>query len=192
MATSYPHITKALHERILEQHMYFVASAPLSAQGHVNVSPKGFDTFRILNENKVAYLDLTGSSNETSAHLLENGRITIMFCTFDGSPAIIRLYGTGRTVLPHHAEWAELAALYPEYSGTRQIIVVDVHEAVKSCGYGVPLMEFVGMRDTMERYNESLGPDGLEDYRHRKNATSVDGLPTPLGCHWEEQAELAN
>lgn len=181
MAKLHEQITDHLAEFIRAQPMFFVASAPLSAQGHVNVSPKGLDCFRILSPMQVAYQDGTGSGNETSAHLIENGRITVMFCAFSGPPNILRLYGQGRTVLPSSAEWPALAAHFPRHPSTRQIIVVDVERVQTSCGFGVPLMDFVGQRDTMERWADAKGPEGITAYRHEKNEVSLDGLPTAIG-----------
>src|SRR5690242_15176334 len=117
MAKLYDSINDDLREFIAEQHVFFVATAPLDAAGHVNVSPKGLDSFRILSPNRVAYLDLTGSGNETSAHLHENGRITIMFCAFNGSARILRLYGHGRTILPGSSEWPELFSMFTAQHG---------------------------------------------------------------------------
>lgn len=181
MAKFYESISEKLQEFIAAQHMFFVASAPLSAEGHVNLSPKGQDCFRVLSPNRVAYLDLTGSGNETSAHLHENRRLTIMFCAFDGPPNIVRLFGTGRVVLPGDAEWAELKALYPQIPGARQIVVSDVHKVQTSCGFAVPLMDFIAERDTLTKWAENRGEDGLQAYWCEKNTTSQDGLPTPLG-----------
>ena len=175
-------IDEKLAEFIGKQHVFFVGTAPLDANGHVNVSPKGLDCFRILSPNKVAYLDMTGSGNETSAHLLENGRITFMFCAFDGSPRIVRLYGTGLTVLPHDPEWAELSGLFNLYYGYRQIIVAEIDRVSTSCGYAVPLYDFKGHRDTLLRWAEAKADQALEKYRDEKNAASIDGLPTALGC----------
>jgi hypothetical protein len=183
MAKFYESITPQIQEFIAAQHMFFVASAPLSGEGHVNLSPKGHDCFRILSETQVAYMDLTGSGNETSAHVTEdgNGRITIMFCAFDGPPNIVRLFGKGRVVLPTDADWDSLIALFKPELGTRQIIVVDVHMAQTSCGYAVPFMDYVGERDTLDRWAEAKGEDGLVDYRREKNSRSIDKLPTPIG-----------
>ena len=180
MGKVFDSITDKLHEFILKQPMFFVATAPLAGDGHVNLSPKGLDTFRILSPNRVVYLDLTGSGNETSAHLNENGRITFMFCAFTGSPMIVRLYGAGRTVLPHLPEWDSLRDLFPTYPGIRQIIVADITRAATSCGYGVPLMELVKERDTLLRWSEAKGEDGLVNYRREKNEYSIDGLPAPI------------
>ncbi|WDF56565.1 pyridoxamine 5'-phosphate oxidase family protein [Mucilaginibacter sp. KACC 22063] len=169
------------HRAFIErQKIYFVASAPLSADGHVNISPKGLDSFRVISENKVAYLDITGSGNETSAHLLENGRITMMFCAFDGAPNILRLYGHGSTVLPHEEEWADLAALFELHPSTRQIIVTDVDKVQTSCGFGVPFFEYTGERDQSYKWAENKGDEGLAAYREEKNKISMDGLPTAL------------
>lgn len=167
-------------EFIAHQKMFFVASAPLSADGHVNLSPKGLDSFRVLSPTKVAYLDIVGSGNETSAHLLENGRVTIMFCAFDGPPNILRLYGKGKTVLPSDTEWESLSKHFIIYPSTRQIIVADIHKVQTSCGYGVPLYEFTGLRDHVDKWAEKKGPEGLETYKQEKNRISMDGLPTAL------------
>jgi Pyridoxamine 5'-phosphate oxidase len=175
-------------DSILEQHkvfiekqkMFFVGSAPLSAQGHVNLSPKGIDCFRFLTPSRVAYMDIVGSGNETSAHLLENERITLMFCAYEGPPNIIRLYGTGRTVLPGDTEWPELTNHFKLQLATRQIIVADIHKVQTSCGFSVPLYEYVGERDHAEKWALNKGADGLENYKAEKNLISIDGLPTAL------------
>lgn len=175
-------ISATLREFIEKQPMFFVATAPLSADGHVNMSPKGYDSFRMLGPNEVCYLDLTGSGNETSAHLLENGRITFMFCAFSGAPQILRLYGQGTTVLPGSERWEELAALFSDYAGARQIIVSSIDLVQTSCGFGVPRMEMKEQRDTLVRWAEHKGEDELEAYREAKNSESLDGLVSPLGA----------
>ena len=180
MAQTFDSITAQLASFMQAQPLFFVASAPLAEDGHINVSPKGLDTLRILSPHQVAYLDLTGSGNETSAHLAENGRITFMFCAFTGRPQILRLYGRGKVVLPGDNAWAELAPLFPDHPGVRQIIVADITRVQTSCGYGVPLMDYVGQRDTLERWATAKGEDGLVDYRRDKNMVSLDGLPAPL------------
>jgi hypothetical protein len=180
MGKVYQHITEPLREFISQQHLFFVATAPLSAEGHVNVSPKGLDCLRILSENRVAYLDLTGSGNETAAHLMENGRITFMFCAFSGAPNIVRLYGHGRAILPDDPEWAALSAQFPTYPGARQIITADIERVSTSCGYAVPLYDYEGERDTLLKWAERKGEDALVEYRQEKNVCSIDGLPTPL------------
>lgn len=181
MAKLYDQITEDLAQFIQEQPLFFVATAPLAQDGHVNLSPKGLDCLRILSAMQVAYLDMTGSGNETSAHLHENRRITFLFCAFSGPPKILRLYGQGRSVLPGSDDWALLAPCFPDYHGARQIIATDIHRVQTSCGYGVPLMEFVGQRDTLLRWASAKGDQGLQNYRHEKNMCSIDGLRTPLG-----------
>ena len=186
MGKVYEALTEELQSFIQAQHMFFVATAPLSQEGHVNLSPKGLDCLRILSSNRVAYLDLTGSGNETSAHLHENGRITFMFCAFDGPPRILRLYGTGYTLLPDALDWSENLARFPTYPGIRQIIVADITRVYTSCGYTVPFMEYTGERETWFKWAESKGEEELETYRHEKNRYSIDSLPTPLGVQGDQ------
>jgi pyridoxamine 5'-phosphate oxidase-like protein len=166
------------HRAFIEaQHVFFVATAPSDGGGHVNLSPKGMDTFRVLSPSRVAYLDLTGSGIETAAHVLQNGRVTFMFCAFDGKPQILRLYGRGRVVRPGERDWGELAPLFPELPGARQLIVADLTRVQTSCGFGVPLMNFAGERDALAKWARAKGEDGLREYRERKNRSSIDGLP---------------
>jgi hypothetical protein len=179
MAQAFDSILPESADFIRAQAMFFVATAPLSAEGRLNLSPKGLDTFRVLSPNRVAYLDLTGSGNETAAHLLENGRITFMFCAFEGKPKILRLYGLGRTVLPGESGWAQIKLLFPEMSGVRQIIVADIDRVQTSCGFAVPLLKWVGERDELVKWAERKGPEGLEEYREKKNRHSIDGLRAP-------------
>ena len=181
MAKTYDAIDDANRAFIEAQQLFFVATAPLDADGHVNLSPKGLDAFRVLSPNRVAYLDLTGSGNETSAHLRQNGRITLMFCAFAGPPKILRLYGRGETVLPSDTRWSELLPRFGERPGARQIIVAEIDLVQTSCGFGVPLYDYVGQRDTLSRWAGVKGESGLETYRSEKNAHSIDGLVTPLG-----------
>lgn len=169
------------HQAFIEkQKMFFVASAPLSADGHVNLSPKGLDCFRVLSDKRVMYMDIIGSGNETSAHILENGRITLMFCAFDGPPVILRLYGKGYTVLPGDEEWPGLAQYFDLLLSTRQIIVADIDQVQTSCGFSVPLYNYAGERDHAIKWAENKGADGLEKYKEEKNRISMDGLPTAL------------
>lgn len=177
-----PHneITDALRTFIEAQSVFFVATAPLSGDGHVNLSPKGLDTFRVLSPRRVMYLDLTGSGNETAAHVVENGRITIMMCAFAGPPRILRLYGRGRVMLPSDGEWSALRRQFGDHPGVRQIVLVDVEQVRTSCGFGVPLMDDARPRDTLIRWAEAKGRDGLSAYRRTKNARSIDGLAAPL------------
>ncbi|MEA5582546.1 pyridoxamine 5'-phosphate oxidase family protein [Nodularia harveyana UHCC-0300] len=180
MAKVFDCITEKLQDFIANQRIYFVGSAPLSATGHINLSPKGLETFRILSPHQVAYLDLTGSGNETSAHLQENGRITFMFCAFQEPPSILRLYGQGYTVLPSSPDWNDLYSLFPEIPGTRQIIVADIERVQTSCGFGVPLYEYQGQRETLVNWAKKKGEQGIVEYQQQKNIISIDGLSTPL------------
>jgi hypothetical protein len=159
------------------QHVFFVASAPLDAGGHVNLSPKGLDTFRILGPTTVAYVDFNGSGVETIAHLKENGRIVLMFCAFQGPPEIFRLYGHGRVVEPHEAEFAALAESFPNHENARSIIVVELTRIKDSCGYGVPLFKYEGERTQLHAWARHRGTEGLKVYREEKNRRSIDGLP---------------
>lgn len=170
------------HKDFIErQHLFFVATAPLSAAGRVNLSPKGLDCFRVLSGHRVAYMDLISSGNETSAHTLENGRITFMFCSFEGAPNILRLYGKGQAALPGTALWNELAPHFTIYPSTRQLIVAEIDLVQTSCGFGVPLYDYVGDRDIHFNWAEKKGSDGLLEYVQQKNLQSLDGLPTHLG-----------
>ena len=162
---------------IERQPMFFVATAPMSPEGHVNISPKGLrDTFAVLGPRSVAYLDLTGSGIETIAHLRENGRITLMFCAFDGPARIVRLYGRGEVVLPDHPDFDELRGRFPRIPGARAVIRVDLDRVADSCGYGVPQMEYVADRDRLPTWSEKKGEAGLAEYRREKNSSSIDGL----------------
>lgn len=166
-----------LREFIERQHLFFIATAPLGAEGHINVSPRGVPgTSCVIEDRRFAWLDLTGSGAETTAHLRENGRITVMFCAFEGPPNIVRLHGTGRVVSVYDDEYAEWAGRFPEIPGARAVIVVDVERISDSCGYGVPFMDYVGERDLLPQYFErkQVEPD---EYRRKKNRTSIDGLP---------------
>jgi len=158
-----------------------VSTAPLSAEGRVNVSPKGLDCFRVLSERQVAYMDLISSGNETSAHTLENGRITIMFCSFDATPNILRLYGKGFTVLPGTPEWKKYAPHFNIYPSTRQLMMADIDLVQTSCGFGVPMFEYRGERSIHFEWAEKKGADGLYEYVQQNNLKSLDGLPTDLG-----------
>lgn len=170
-------ITPELHQWMAQQKMFFVATAPLSADGHINTSPKGGDAFRVLGPRQVAWLDLTGSGAETIAHLRENGRMVIMFCAFAGAPRIVRLYGQGEVLRDGHADFAALRALFPPHPGTRSIIRLQVNRVSSSCGFGVPEYAWQQNRETLSKWAEGQGPDGLAAYWSRKNSRSVDGLP---------------
>lgn len=166
---------------IKKQRMYFVATAPIDSDGHVNLSPKGYDSFRIVSPTEVAYLDLTGSGNETSAHLQENGRITIMFCAFEGPPLIMRLYGKGSVILPDTPRWDELVGDFPALPGARQIITVSIQEVKTSCGWAIPFYSYSKERETLQKWTLAKNEQELLDYQIEYNVRSMDGLPTPLG-----------
>ena len=161
---------------IEKQPVYFTATA--ASEGRINLSPKGYaDSFRVLSDRQVAYLDLGGSGNETHAHLAADGRITIMFCAFDRTALILRLYGRGRAVLPQDAEWGALAANFTLLPGTRQIFVIDIESVQTSCGWGVPMMELQHERDTLQKYHRQADRDlWVEKFKGRTK--SIDGLPT--------------
>lgn len=181
MGKRFPAMLPQHMEFISRQHIFFVGSAPLSGEGHVNLSPKGYDSLRILSESEAVYLDLTGSGNETAAHLTENGRITLMFAAFEGQPLILRLYGKGRVILPGNEEWDRLEGSFPRLHGARQMIHISVYEVQTSCGFGVPLFKYEGDRNTLIQWAENKGETGLDEYRQQKNAVSLDGLPSSYG-----------
>jgi hypothetical protein len=189
MGKVYAELDERLRKFICRQPVFFVATAPcLTADGeggHINLSPKGYrDTFAVLSPRAVAYVDLTGSGAETIAHLRQNGRITIMFCSFGRRPKILRIYGRGRVAVPGEPDWPELARNFSGGAGEgadrcdrRAIIAVEVDRIADSCGYAVPLMELTGERDLLTRLAERQSPEELAAYRAEKNACSIDGLP---------------
>ena len=162
---------------IARQRVFFVATAPLAAGGHVNASPKGGESFRVLGPLEVAYQDYTGSGAETAAHVRENGRIVIMFCAFEGPPKIVRLHGHGTVVTVGQPRFAELAKLFPAHAGTRALIHVAVQRVADSCGYAVPFYDYRCHRDALDKWADSHGPEKMAAYRARKNQKSIDGLP---------------
>ncbi|WP_418063668.1 pyridoxamine 5'-phosphate oxidase family protein [Pimelobacter simplex] len=167
-----------LRSFVERQHVFFVGTSPLAADGHVNVSPRGIPgTFGLLDEHTFAWVDTSGSGSETIAHVRENGRIVVMFCAFDGAPNIVRFHGRGRVVSRYDEEYADLAGRFDDVPGARAVIVVDIDRISDACGYGVPLMDYVGERDLLPRYFGRKGVAGSADYRRRKNRTSIDGLP---------------
>ena len=163
--------------------MFFVATAPLDATGHVNLSPKGLATFRVLGPHNVAYLDHVGSGAETIAHLKENHRIVMMWCAFQGPPRIVRLHGHGDVLEPRSAEYRRLRRLFPESPSGRAIILVEVDRISDSCGFGVPLYEFQGERSQLAAWAGRKGPKGLRKYQAEKNQASIDGLPAVTWVH---------
>jgi hypothetical protein len=187
MARVYYEITDHLREWVGRQSMFFVATAPLAGDGHVNVSPKGpIGSLRVLGPHRAAYLDIGGSGAETIAHLRENGRIVVMLCAFDGPPRIVRFHGSGEALMPDDPRFAELLddAGFEDPSlpeARRSIVDVDVTRVSDSCGYGVPLMSFEGLREhhqlSTAKKLRTLGPEGYAEYRREANASSLDGLP---------------
>ncbi len=177
MAKVFDEITEELAGFIGEQKLFFVATAPRADAGLINLSPKGLDTFRVLDPHTVAYLDLTGSGIETVAHLKENGRIALMFCALEGRPRILRLQGSGEVLELGSGEFERLRPLFPELPGARSIIRANVKRIADSCGWGVPLYEFQGPRDKLLRYAETLGPERLCEAHLTVNAKSIEGLP---------------
>jgi len=176
MGKHFSTIDDTVRKFIEAQPVFFVGSAPLGADGHVNVSPKGLDTLRILGPRTVAYLDLPGSGIETVSHVKENGRIVLMFCAFQGPPKIFRLHGHGRVIEPREQEFSGLAEHFPEFEGTRSIIRIEVSRITDSCGYAVPLLRYEGERTQLIAWAHKLGPEGLKTYRRQKNEKSIDHI----------------
>jgi hypothetical protein len=174
MARTYEELHDQAIAWIERQPMFFVATAP-STDGHVNLSPKGLDTFRVLGPTSVAYLDLTGSGVETIAHLRDNGRITFMFCAFEGPPRILRLYGRGEVVRPGDPDWDDLAGRFPAIPGARAVIRASLDRIADACGYSVPELAFVGQRSRLVEWAEHH--EDLDAYRAQRNVASIDGLP---------------
>ena len=171
-------IDEQLRAFLVQQPVFFVGTAPVSSDGHVNVSPKGLrGTFAVLDDHRVAYLDLTGSGVETIAHLRENGRITLMFCAFEGPARIVRLSGRGEAVVSGDPRFEGLITCFPKLEGIRSVIVIEVDRIADSCGYGVPRMNLVSERKQLATWARAKGKDGLADYRREQNASSIDGLP---------------
>jgi hypothetical protein len=162
---------------IAAQKMFFVATAPSGDAGLLNVSPKGLDTFAILDPQTVAYLDLVGSGVETIAHLRQNGRIVLMMCAFEGPPNILRIYGKGDVIEPGDAEWSELRGRFPALPGARSVIRVKVERVSDTCGFAVPLYRYEGDRSTLLDWTEKKSPEAIEQYKAEKNRRSLEGLP---------------
>lgn len=167
------------HKAFIErQHLYFVGSA--GAEGYVNVSPKGMDSLRILNSRRLIWLNLTGSGNETAAHVLENARMTVMFSSFDKQPLILRVYGRAEVVYPHDEKWHQLIEHFPEYTGARQIFDLSIELVQTSCGFAVPYYDFVSERDTLVNWADKRGRDGVKAYWVEKNQVSLNGKKTGI------------
>lgn len=178
MGQKYPELNEKLQEFITQQKIFFVATA--APEGRVNLSPKGMDSFRIISPNKIAWLNLTGSGNETAAHLLESNRITVMFCAMEGTPMILRLYGHATVFHPRDDEWNTLAAMFPPIAGARQTIAMDIDLVQTSCGMGVPYFDYAGDRQLLTEWAEKKGDAGLQQYWSDKNQVSLDGKPTGI------------
>jgi len=178
MANFYPELNDKLTQFVREQHLFFVATA--ASSGRINLSPKGMDTFRVLSPKLVGYLDLTGSGAETAAHILADGRITIMFCSFTAKPLILRLYGRGEIIRPNDAKWSDVSNPFPKLMGARQIILLHIDSLQTSCGFAVPRYELVEERQMLIEWASKKGEAGLKEYRAKKNRVSIDGLGTGL------------
>ncbi len=178
MATQYPNLSETLQDFITAQKIYFVATA--AKDGRVNVSPKGMDTFCILDKNHVSWLNLTGSGNETAAHLQDINRMTIMFCAFEARPMILRLYGSATVFHPRDPQWSEKLSLFPELPGSRQVFEMTVDLVQTSCGFAVPLFDYKEDRDNLTKWAENKGEEGIEAYWQEKNQLSLDGKPTGI------------
>jgi hypothetical protein len=176
MGKTFDEIDDSLADLLLRQKMFFVATAPLLQDGHINLSPKGLDSFRILDQRTVAYADLVGSGIETVAHLKENGRIVLMFCAFEGSPKIVRLHGGGEVIESAHPEFESLRARFPDFIGLRTIIRVHCTRISDSCGFGVPLYEYRGQRTQLLDWADRKGVENLPEYQRQNNSRSIDGL----------------
>ena len=176
MGKRLPALNSKLIEFIEAQPLYFVATA--APEGRVNLSPKGMDTLRVKTPNSILWLNLTGSGNETAAHLLQHPRMTLMWCSFTTRPLILRAYGTARTIHADDTGFAELNALFPPHPGARQIYDMDIDLVQTSCGYAVPFMEFQRDRDTLDKWSEDKGEDVIRTYWQERNSQTIDGAPT--------------
>lgn len=178
MARMFGKLSSNLQTFIEEQQMFFVATA--DTDGRINLSPKGLDSLRILSPNRLLWLNLTGSGNETAAHLLAVNRMTLMFCSFAGNPLILRIYGTAKTIHAGDADWEELYAHFPDLAGARQIFDVEIENVQTSCGYAVPLYNFVDQRSRLLESFTKKGPEGTRNYWAEKNTRSIDDKPTGM------------
>lgn len=180
MAKQFPHISDKIRTFINEQKIFFVGTATSDADSRVNISPKGMDAFRVLGKNRVAWLNVTGSGNETAAHVQANSRMTIMFAAFEGSPMILRLYGQATAVHKNDAAWDTLYTEFPDMAGARQIFDVSVDLVQTSCGMAVPFFDYVEEREQLSQWAEKQGDAGIQRYWEKKNQTSIDGAPTGI------------
>lgn len=178
MGDRFKQLTEKHIDFISEQHLFFVGTA--AAEGSVNISPKGMDTFRVIDDTTVIWLNLTGSGNETAAHVLENDRMTVMFCSFDKHPIILRLYGQARVIHPRDERWDDLIGRFPDIPGARQVFELDISLVQKSCGYAVPYYQFGGERTTLKKWSENKGEQGVKAYWEERNTHSLDDRPTGI------------
>ncbi|MZH40462.1 MAG: pyridoxamine 5'-phosphate oxidase family protein [Nitrospinae bacterium] len=178
MSKFYTELDEKLQEFVADQKIFFVGTA--ASDGRVNVSPKGMDSLKVLNKNQLIWLNLTGSGNETAAHILEKSRMTLMFCSFEGKPLILRIYGKARAIHPRDEEWSEWIKLFPDYPGSRQIFLLDIDSAQTSCGFAVPNYKYQEDRSDLVYWTEKIGDEGVKNYWKEKNQTSIDGKPTRI------------
>ena len=178
MGQRFSELSEKLIDFINDQHLFFVGTA--TADSRINVSPKGMDSFRVLGPNRVIWLNMTGSGNETSAHIQQDGRMTVMFCAFTGKPLILRLYGEARVIHPYDSDWSELSAHFPPIPGARQVFDMQVDLVQTSCGMAVPYFDYVEEREQLKTWATKQGPEGLQKYWHDKNQQSLDGIPTHI------------
>ena len=178
MSEKFPVLEPKHIEFIEQQHIYFVGTA--GAQGYVNVSPKGMDTFRVRDAHQVAWLNLTGSGNESAAHVRENGRMTVMFCSFDKHPVILRLYGQATIIHARDSDWGQMTSLFPDYTGARQVFLLNLTMVQTSCGYAVPYLEYRDERPTLDKWADKKGRDGIIEYWGEKNTRSLDDHETGI------------
>jgi hypothetical protein len=171
-------LDETLKEFIADQHLFFVGTA--GKDGRVNISPKGMDSLRVIDSQKIVWLNYTGSGNETAAHVLECQRMTLMFCAFKGKPNILRIYGKATAIHPRDEEWEATLRLFPKVPGARQIFSLTIESVATSCGFSVPLYEHTGERDVLEQWAKKKGEDGVKQYWQEKNQTSIDGKPTGI------------
>ncbi len=186
MASRFPELSDELIDFLQRQKIFFVGTA--APDGRVNVSPKGMDTLRVLGKNRIVWLNLTGSGNETAAHLIEQDRMTLMFCAFEGEPMILRVYGHAKMVHPRDAGWSELSPLFPPSLGARQVIDLEIELVQTSCGMGVPLLDFREERGLLNQYYENRGQEGITEFWRTRNQESIDGKPTEIFA--EEDAAI--
>ncbi len=178
MSEKFEALTDKHIDFIKKQHMFFIGTA--GKEGRVNVSPKGMDSFRVIDATKVVWLNLTGSGNDSAAHVLESGRMTVMFCSYDKQPLIMRLYGTAKVIHPRNSNWDDLALLFPKHAGARQFFEIDIDLVQTSCGFAVPFYDLVGERPTLKKWTETKGSEGIEGYWREKNTKSIDGADTGI------------